>query len=173
MIDATSPVQELKYYCFGDRIMRLVQIVGRNDGCLSARVYEPNDNNTLNLKDIPAEVSPRLYDGGLPATSARAEALARRIGADFDHVRIDFLTNGRELWLGEMTLYNLAGRFTRGGSDPSHPATMAWDLRRANFLRRPPQSGWRAIYAQALLRELSRHHTTVAARHGGYSDPAS
>lgn len=173
MIDATSPVQELKYYCFGDRILRLIQIVGRNEDSLSARVYEPDGDNTLNLTNIPAEVSPRLYHGGLPATSARAEALARRIGSDFDHVRIDFLTNGRELWLGEMTLYNLAGRLSRGGSDPSHPATLAWDLRRTDFLRNPPQSGWRAIYARALLRELNRHRATDASHNKGFSDPAS
>ncbi len=156
MVDATSPVQELKYYCFGDRIMRLIQIVGRNDGSLSARTYEPDARNVLHLTDIPAEVSPRLYQGGLPDTATRAEAQARRIGAAFDHVRIDFLTNGEDLWLGEMTLYNLAGRLSRGGSDPCHPATRAWDLRRTYFLSNPPQSGWRAVYARALLRELDR-----------------
>jgi hypothetical protein len=71
-------------------------------------------------------------------------------------VRVGFLTNGEVLWLGEMTLYNLAGRFSRGGSDPDHPAALAWDLRKAHFLRNPPQTGWRAGYAQALRRELDR-----------------
>jgi hypothetical protein len=156
MAPASDPVQDLKYYCFGDRILRMIQIVGRSEGSMSARIYEPDAAGSLQVTDIPAEVTPLLYHGGLPGTATRAEDLARRIGAGLDHVRVDFLTNGKALWLGEMTLYNLAGRLTRGGSDPGHPANLAWDLRRTHFLRNPPRTGWRARYAAALLRELNR-----------------
>jgi hypothetical protein len=154
MVEATTPVQELKYYCFGSRILRLVQIVGRNEADLAARIHEADADGILRRTDIPAEVTPRLYSGGLPATAARAQELARRLGAGFDHVRVDFLTNGVDLWLGEMTLYNLAGRLTRGGTDPNHASTRAWDLRQTWFLSHPPRRGWRALYARALARAL-------------------
>jgi hypothetical protein len=170
MSDGTDPVQDLKYYCFGGRITRLVQIVGRSTGRMSARIHEPlpdaADDPTLYRTTLPAEVTPDLYTGSLPATAVRAEALARRIGAGFDHVRIDFLTNGDALWLGEMTLYNQGGRMARGGGDPQHPATLAWDLRQSLFLRQPPVSGWRAVYARALRRSLDHAALADATRSG-------
>ena len=61
----------------------------------------------------------RNLDGGLN-TGARAERnvpdgfdgplrVARRLGASFDHVRVELLHDGTDLWFGEMTFYHLAG----------------------------------------------------------------
>jgi hypothetical protein len=152
--DRPEALQELKYYTFGPRIERLVQIVDRF-GTKQAARYNVDAGGSLIARPVPAEVSPRLWTKGLPESAVAAEAFARQIGAMFDHMRVDLLTDGTTVWLGEMTVYNLAGRFTGTGADPSAQMSRAWDLRRSTALR-SPASGWRAVYFRALRRRIDR-----------------
>lgn len=152
--DRPEALQELKFYTFGPRIERLVQIVDRF-GTMQAARYNVDAEGRLIDQPVPAEVSPRLWTGGLPASRQRAEALARHIGAMFDHMRVDLLTDGTTVWLGEMTVYNLAGRFSGTGPDPRAQMSRAWDLRRSAMLRAPPK-GWRGVYFRALHRRIDR-----------------
>ena len=79
--------------------------------------------------------------------------LARELGSYFDHMRVDLLSDGTRIWLGELTIYNRGGEVVDRGQDPEDPLNTSWDLRNSWFLTKP-QRGWRRIYAQALKRRL-------------------
>ncbi|MEL6168018.1 MAG: ATP-grasp fold amidoligase family protein [Pseudomonadota bacterium] len=147
-------LMELKIYTFGERIERMIAIYGRY-GAMSADVWSPDKNGALARTDEVAAVSPTRAQRDMNAPAARAVDYARILGAPFDHMRIDFISDGTHLWLGELTVYNLKGHMAHMGADPDHPLNAAWDLRRSWFLS-TPQSGWRRLYARALGRVLER-----------------
>jgi len=85
----------------------------------------------------------------------QAVKFTEKLSMGVDYARFDFMWNGRQLFGGEITLYPAGGM-----SDPHntvcHIATLnGWDLLQSHFLRRP-QSGWKAVYAAALRRQLKR-----------------
>ena len=149
---------ELKFYTFGERITRIVHISGRFDG-MRANVWIPDDKGTLQRSEHRAAVAPPDPSRPLPARIDQALQIARRLGSEFDHLRVDLLWDGAQLWLGELTVYNQSGRFPgKEGTDPEAVTAGAWDLRRSAFLRQPPSRGWRALYARALRRALNDPH---------------
>ena len=98
----------------------------------------------------------RISTRPLPPGTAAGLEVARRLGAPFDHVRVDLCHDGRAWWLGEMTVYNLSGLVRDIGHDPQAQMTRAWDLRRSWFLSQARLTGWRALYARTLRRALDR-----------------
>jgi len=86
-----------------------------------------------------------------PVYTNDAIAIAREIGSGFDHVRVDLLWDGSELWLGELTFYNQTGHFSgRFGRSINSKMTRSWNIRRSHFLRNP-QSHWGLrLYARTL-----------------------
>ncbi|MBM9594657.1 ATP-grasp fold amidoligase family protein [Roseitranquillus sediminis] len=151
-----TTLHELKFYTYGERILRMVQIVGRF-GEMAGRRYAC-DADGMRLVDTGqrADVSDKLWEGGLPATFDVAEDVARRLGAQFDQMRVDLLTDGRTVWLSELTVYNMGGRLSATGNEAAGPETEAWDIRRSHFLRHPPAAGWQAFYARRLALALDR-----------------
>ncbi|MFN3713790.1 MAG: ATP-grasp fold amidoligase family protein [Alcanivoracaceae bacterium] len=152
IVPASGPLQELKFYVFAGRIRRLVHIADRFGG-IRASVWERSDVDYVRAERT-AEVAGQVLDIPLPAVVGLASELASRLAAPFDHLRVDLLTDGQQLWLGELTVYNLGGYISGDGHDPDAPVSRHWDLRRSAFLQQPPQRGWRARYAKALLRAL-------------------
>ena len=145
---------ELKYYTFGTKIERLIAIYDRY-GDIAADVWMPDDKGGFYLSDEMTAVSKNKRGWPLPPTAERAEAIARDIGSRFDHMRVDLYTDGQEVWLGELTVYNLAGRIPVHGFDPDSKLNLAWDLRPSWFLS-TPQRGWQKLYAAALIRKLNQ-----------------
>jgi hypothetical protein len=88
------------------------------------------------------------------------------IGADFDHLRVDFLTDGTRLFLGEITIYNLGGIAYSTGQLTDTPLNRSWDLRRSWFMR-SPQKGWRKAYAAALRRAINLETLRMPRYDGG------
>ena len=72
-----------------------------------------------------------------PANYAAAMAHARLISREFDFLRIDFMSNGQELYAGEVTVYPNAG-MTRADDNPATDINAltneGWDLRNSHFL---------------------------------------
>jgi len=103
--------------------------------------------NSVVAKD-PGRALPPHYR--VPDCFGRAIEVARRLAADTDYLRVDFMVVDGKLHGGEITPYPSAGLMTN--SDPAVLAQMgrSWDLGRSWFLR-TPQTGWRALY-QAMLR---------------------
>jgi hypothetical protein len=51
-------------------------------------------------------------------------------------------------------VYNLSGNFKGIESHENEALNKAWDIRKSRFLT-VPQTGWRKVYAAALLRRLN------------------
>jgi hypothetical protein len=145
---------ELKYYTFGNKIERLIVIYDRF-GEIAADVWMADNSGILYLSDEKASVSDIRPGLPLPPTHKHAEKIACDIGSRFDHMRVDLFTDGQEVWLNELTVYNLSGHMAAHGFEPTSPLNTAWDLRRSWFLT-TSQQGWRKLYAKALIRKLDR-----------------
>ncbi len=144
---------EMKFYTFGDRIPR-VFVRYDSQSSSSGDIWVVDEDGKIVLTD---DKSPSVKDQPMlppPASAEAALELAQAIGRRFDHVRVDILSDGTQIWLGELTFTNLGGHF-----DGVSPASLKrinalWDLRKSWFLS-APQTGWRRYYAAALLRRLN------------------
>ena len=152
--DGGLGLQELKVYTFGTWIERVAHVVDRF-GKKRIHVWDADADGRLARRPPPRDAVDPPSDVPLPPTLARALEIARRLGSEFDHMRVDLLTTADTLWFGELTVYNRGGRFTSNGADPDNQAARAWDLRRSAFLQAPPIRGWRGVYARALARTLA------------------
>ncbi|RRI03051.1 hypothetical protein EH240_10765 [Mesorhizobium tamadayense] len=88
----------------------------------------------------------------LPQSFARMREIAERLTAPFDHMRCDFYEINGEILFSEFSVYPLSGK----GIINTRLRDLcgdSWDLRQSWFLT-TPQTGWRKIYAAALLRWL-------------------
>lgn len=149
-------LEELKLYTFGDRILRIVHISGRFDA-MWANIWEISASGELRRSTERAAVAPPAPERPIPAGIHEAITIARHLGREFDHLRVDLLWDGETLWFNELTVYNQSGRFPgAAGTDTKAPFARAWDIRQSAFLQRPPRTGRRAIYAHALKRALDR-----------------
>lgn len=138
---------DLKLYTFGPRVEQIVPIY--HGAQKTAAIWDRQDGGDLRLNSRKTAVSPVIDRRPLPEITTQAEEVACRIGAYFDHMRVDFMTDGTRLYLGELTVYNLGGRAHLVGHLPQACLTRSWDLRRTWFMN-TPQQGWRAEYAAAL-----------------------
>jgi len=148
--EATS---ELKVYTFGSHVERVVTIFDRF-GEMTADVWVPDANDMLKRSAVNAVVGQGAADHPLPECTDEALEIASQIGAHFDHMRVDFMSDGTSLWLGELTVYNLTGHFHGVAPHESEILDRAWDIGKSWFLT-TPQSGWRKLYAAALQRRLN------------------
>ncbi len=80
-----------------------------------------------------------------PAPSTYAEAIrcAERLSEDFDHIRVDFMSAGDDLYFCECTVFPMGGYSLMIGGDELIDA--AWDLRNSWFMRQP-QRGLAGVY---------------------------
>jgi hypothetical protein len=156
---------DLKIYVFGPHPEQIVQISEGPEGRAGA-IWEPDPEGRFRMLDIKTAVSDRIDRRPLPMNIERALGVASAIGADFDHLRVDFLTDGSRLFLGEITIYNLGGVAHSSGHLPNTPLNRSWDLRRSWFMR-SPQRGWRKVYAAALRRAIDREALRMPRYDGG------
>lgn len=155
MIGAGGPhLVDLKFFTYGRRVERMKLIADRF-GAKQASHFEPAGGGRWRPFEALDPGDPRPYALPLPDLLPRAVAIASELGASFDHVRVDLITDGKELWFNEMTLCNLGGHLTHTGTVPERATSRAWDIRRSWFLT-TPQTGWRAVYAAMLRRALDR-----------------
>jgi hypothetical protein len=145
---------DLKVKTFGP-VVETVTAIHFDTGDRTAGVWFPDGRGGFAMAGQASLVSDAIDDRPLPATAAEAVRVSERIGAAFDHVRVDFMTDGRTLYLGELTLYSGGGIATPFGHQPDSVLNRSWDLRRSWFLT-AGQRGWRRIYAASLLRAINR-----------------
>ncbi|WP_018994113.1 ATP-grasp fold amidoligase family protein [Thioalkalivibrio sp. ALgr1] len=150
----TGGPDELKIYTFGSRVVRLIHISGRFQD-MRANVWNFDQSGEPIRSEERAAVAPPSPTQPLPPSIDEALAIARKLGQEFDHVRVDLLWDGERLWFGELTLYNQAGHFPgRLGTHKDSPLTQHWTVLDSSFFRRQ-LSGWRNWYRHALQRELT------------------
>lgn len=158
-----GPALDIKCYVYGGKVLWLAVLGPAPDAERAGDVYTMGPNGPeLTKRQFKPHYPLLRYP--LPAATGRAVKLAAEIGGRFDHMRVDFLTDGENLWMGELTVYPRAGIQLGFGTDPAHPAALAWDLRQSWFMQ-TPQRGWREAYRRALRRSLDAA-TSAAEAHG-------
>lgn len=151
---ASGLLTEVKFFTCGARIPRIVHIGGRF-GEMRANAWELCEDGKLVLSDEIANVAPPDPDMQLPDTIESAISIARKLGAEFDHLRVDLLFDGFKWWLGELTVYNQAGyMYTASASDPESELSKAWNIQDSYFLRHMNHTGLMAVYASMLNKRL-------------------
>lgn len=104
--------------------------------------------------DRPVEGAGQLtHDVLAPGVFARAGDLARRLSLGIDQVRIDFVVDGEDLYLGELTVYSASGFGDEERVGVGLAIERAWlaAIGKSWFLC-TPQRGLRARYAEAFRR---------------------
>ena len=144
---------EFKFYSFGDRIERLVAIYDRFNNT-SADIWLPDGDDGFRRSDSAAVIAKKQAERPLPLVITKATTIARQLGSYFDHIRVDMLSDGTNLWLGELTVYNLGGHFMGIDAENLERMNEAWNIERSWFLS-TPQTGWRGFYQRALRRSLA------------------
>ena len=152
LIPGGDDLHEFKFYTYGRRIERLLRAWGQ-PGAREAQLREPDADGILRFVQTPTPAVQNPNPVPVPPNWDRLVAIARDLGAPFDHMRVDLLSDGGTIWFSELTIYTWGGRETVAGNDPDAQISRAWDLRRSWFLT-TPQAGWRARYAKALRRAL-------------------
>lgn len=146
---------DIKYYTYGEKVE---QILTRVDGATSSDLrWALQHDGRYALFDPMGEFDARAEHAKLPDIAYKGLEIASQIGRQFDHIRVDILTDGETIYLGELTVYSRAGTAYGQGHYLAAPMNRSWDLRRSWFLT-TQQPGWRGIYAAALKRALDRRH---------------
>lgn len=146
------PFCDLKYTTYGSVLVQLIAIYPGVEG-RTAAIWLVDETGDWHVQDQASSVSQVVDARPLPPTVKAAAAISVRIGAAFDHMRVDFMTDGHELYLGELTVYNAAGSSPTFGHLIETPNNVHWDLRRSWFLT-AKQRGWKGIYAASLRRSI-------------------
>ncbi|NRA99736.1 MAG: hypothetical protein HRU32_07945 [Rhodobacteraceae bacterium] len=155
-IGTEQPLVELKLYTYGAQVRRIIPIRTLENRKRIAAVWLPDEAGKLYRTDQKTAVSPDAVDQSpLPECVGKAIDIAGAVGSYFDHMRVDFLTAGSDVFLGEITVYSQGGYLVGGSSLGSVPSR-SWDLRRSWFLN-ASHRGWRKHYARALRRFYQSH----------------
>jgi hypothetical protein len=99
---------------------------------------------------LPADHAP-------PCCLGRAVEAAARLSRGVDYARYDFMTDGRNLYAGEIVVYPNSGMTKAGDERNATINTLVaahWDLRKSWFLSHP-QPGRLGLYARILRSALS------------------
>jgi uncharacterized protein YutD len=162
-----SPITDITVYVFGCKISHFAVMHGlkTNDikvaryGADSKRLVRPKQGASAVLgrdergNEIICTVLPRTYS--LPPRIESLLEISRAICKESDHLRVDFLWNGNDYYLTEVTIYSMAGYIAYDDKELMERMADAWDLRKSWFLK-SSQTGWRRWYADRLTAELDR-----------------
>lgn len=155
------PMIEVKYYTFGSIVEQFV-LTRRGEQTVSARWIRQDDGG-FSRDDRPTLHAPNIDPAPLPPSVETGLRLASEIGAYFDQMRIDTMSDDETVYLGEVTVYNNSGLFHLYGHLRGSHMNRSWDLRKAWFLTERQPWPWR-IYASVFRRVLDRREVREKAR---------
>lgn len=147
------PLIEAKCYTYGPIIEQIIVI--RNGDERTATRWIRNGEGVLEVSDFRTAISPTVDGLPLPPKIVAAMNTVSDIASHFDHIRVDLMLDGDDLYLGELTVYNLGGQVHMNPDKLHDFQNRSWDLRRTWFLT-AKHKGWRRLYAAALRRALDR-----------------
>jgi len=154
-VGAVDDMIEVKCFTYGP-IVEFFLFLRRRPPGHGAR-WDLVDDGKFHRCMLPTSVNDEVDMTPLPPMIDDLLAVASQIGSRFDHMRVDFLTDGTDFYLGELTVYHNAGVVYRQGHLQDAHATRSWDLRQSWFMA-APQTGWRAVYAKALRRKITQRN---------------
>jgi len=147
-----KPIVDFAVYVFGGKITHMSVMLDHKTGHQKyARFDGSGRRSQTELSSDKFSALPRNYRP--PVSLAKVCDVAGRIAGDSDHLRIDLIWNGQDLYFSEITVYSQGGFVRHLDQALMAEMTEAWDLRRSWFLTHP-QSGWRRLYADWLRRTL-------------------
>src|SRR6185312_10145594 len=91
-------------------------------------------------------------DFQLPASFHQAVEYAKALGAGFDYVRVDFLSNGKDLYFSEMTVYPASGLSADGATEAVVFAAWARNIEHGWFFQQK-----HGIFMRLYRGALERH----------------
>ncbi len=75
-------------------------------------IYLDRAGNKLPITfSVGQEESPHLEEAPSTAWLSEVTSLARKVSKGLDFIRVDFLTSGEDIYIGELTNYPMAGNF--------------------------------------------------------------
>ena len=151
-IESDGPLVDFAVYVFGDKITDFsVMLDHKTKHIKYARFFASGRRSDFEI--TTAKFSPLPRDYKLPVSPKVIGDTAKRIAVGPDHLRIDLIWNGRQLYFGEITVYSHAGFLRNPNQALLDEMAESWDLRRSWFLTKP-QKGWRGLYANWLKQKL-------------------
>ena len=154
---------EMKFYTFRDTVTRVyVRHERLTADAVTADIWLIDEKGRPYLSEGMAGKSERRLGRPVPAVADIALEIARRIGRHFDHIRVDFLSDGTRIWFSELTLTNDGGHAS--GMDDAGRALFDanWDIRETWFMTEAPLTGWQRLYRAALRRRLDARYRARA-----------
>ena len=152
---AGDAVRDLKFYCCGRRVERILHSEFRADG-RHGQVFVPNGAGGFTRQDRVPYGFDHKIDVPIDEVLPRLLELARTLAEPFDQMRVDFIEAGGELYLAEMTVYTLGGYLPNGGEDPKSDISRAWDINRSWIMRTRDGGPLKRLYLGLLKRAVDR-----------------
>lgn len=154
-INPEQPLREIKVYTFGSKIGRIVQIGERFDN-MWAQAWELTDDNELIYSKEPAIVAPPKKDAPFYKNIKTVIDVAKQLGKPFDHMRVDLLTDGKHIWLGELTVYNMGGyHSTSSGNEINSCMNKKWNLNNSYAIGAPGLNFFQQLYRDIFKRQFN------------------
>lgn len=156
---------DITIYAFGSRVSHIAAMLGHKSGLShvgrfdehGVRLAIPTPDNPGKLPQPgimpPGDVAILPLEFRLPPDTAAIVELSRSISQESDHLRVDFLWNGNDWYLTEITLYSMGGFIAYTDEELLTKMTQVWDLR-DSWPMNHPQTGWRKFYTNWLRKEL-------------------
>ena len=161
--DPYGDLLEINIRCCNGRFF-LGSVIGKNKTDDMWAVYLDADGKPCESPDDEAgKPIEKLPDGvDIAAPYQRAFDYALKLSEGVDYARFDFMWNGQELYAGEITVYPSAGRHEIYHPGLNDLMLSLWDLR-DTWLLKEKHTGWRAIYAWLLRREVHKRFKPASA----------
>lgn len=162
---ASNSLIDITIYAFGSDVSHIAVMLNHKTDFIQIARYDQNGKRLAVPKPGTPGKNPAIRSVENPAVSAlpaeftlppgidELTETARAICSGFDHLRVDFLWNGANYFLTEITIYSMAGYIVYSDMELRRRMADYWDLRQS-WLLTTPQRGWRKYYAGWLGRQL-------------------
>jgi hypothetical protein len=150
LIGRPEGIVDLTLRCHDGRISLAFNATRWKSDAAAATYLDPSGQRIAR----PVEGSRQLTEDVLaPGVFDRAADYARRLSAGIDQLRVDFIVDGEDIYLGELTVYSASGfgDEERVGVGPAVERAWLAAIGKSWFLS-APQRGLRARYAEAFRR---------------------
>ena len=151
--NADGTIVEIKFLTYGSRVVRAILIESQN-GVRKAQVWDLYPDGRKILSPKKTVIGEGELHRDIPPDDTAIE-VASLLGSYFDHIRVDLYLVSDRYYLGELTVYDMAGMFSPVGLDLEIISITSLDLRRAWFFKEKQTWYWE-VYKFAYLRHATR-----------------
>lgn len=146
-------ITDFTVYVYSGRVTHIAVMTDHKTDDTRFTRFHPDGRRMVIGKTFNPDAKQLPPEYELPLPASRLVETAREIAGDEDHLRVDFMWNGDDLYFSEITLYSYAGFIEYADRDLMGRMADSWDLR-DSWLFSAPQTGWRARYASWLATRL-------------------